>query len=166
MEEKMDWELDKKTSSEQLQQLRVLIDECWAERKEVDAEEEKIKARMEVVTRKESVIKEILEAAGLDSFPGTECVYSLKEEKGIGGPSNDEEWDRFKGWVKEKYPKAYETFFKMHMTSLKSFVSKEYAIAEKKAEEAKARGEEVPKFSIPGIPEPKPFNLLKPKAKK
>lgn len=161
----MDWGLDKKTPKETLEQLRLLIDKCWNERIAVKTETDKLEARLKVVIADEQLIKELLESAGLPSFAGTACVYELKDEINISGPQSDEDWEKFKGWVKEKYPKAYDTFFKMHMGSLKSFVGKELAIAEQKAAEAKERGEEVPKFVIPGIPEPKPFTLLKPKKK-
>lgn len=153
----LDWGLKKEPTKEELKQLRELVDECWQERKEIEAEQEALDARTKAVTKKEAALKEVLEDAGMEIFHGTECIYTIKEEHGERGPESDADWMLFKGWMKEKYPDAYEGFFKMHMTSLKAFVKKERSLAEDKGEEG---------FSIPGIPEPSPYTVIKAKAKK
>lgn len=152
-----DWGLDTQQTTEQLEQLRVLVDECWEEELAIKAEEAKIEQRKQQLSKKQKVVKEVLEDAKLDSFAGTNCVYQLKAEAGIYGPESDEAWLEFKGYIRKNFPPAvYESFFKMHLGSLKSFVKKEFDKLEEKG---------LP-LVIPGIPEPKPYTVIKAKAKK
>lgn len=157
MEEALDWGLDKRQSKEELDKLRALVDECWEESQEIKRAEDELERRRAEVSSKEKTVKEVLEASGLTMFAGTSCVYSLKEEQGIKGPETESDWAEFKAWMLAKYPEAYESFFKMHLGSLKAFVKKEIALEQE-------RGVECP--SIPGIPAPEPFVLLKSKVKK
>lgn len=147
----------KAATKEQLEQLRKLVDECWAEQTAISAAEATLKLRSDALAKKEKVIQEILEAVGMKVISGTNCDYFLKETDGEAGPQSEEDWAAFKGWMKEKYPAAYETFFKMHMGSLKAFVKKERELAAEKGDEA---------FAIPGIPAPAPYTYIKAKAKK
>lgn len=155
--EEMDWGLKKEATKEQLTALRAFVDECWIEQKRISEEEAKIKLAKEALAKREATLKEMLEAAGMKAVSGTDCEYALKEEESEAGPQSEEDWAAFKGWMKAKYPKEYETFFKMHMGSLKAFVKKERAIAKDKGQET---------FTIPGIPAPSKYSYLKGKAKK
>lgn len=155
MTEEMNWNLE--GSGAELDKVRCLADECWAERQRIKDTEAELERSKKEIAVKEAIIKEALEAAGLTAFAASLCIYEMKEEEGVAGPESDEDWVKFKGWMKEKYPEAYEGFFKMHLGSLKAFVKKEMVIARDKGETD---------FSIPGIPAPKPFVLLKPKARK
>lgn len=154
--EEQDWGLDKTKTTEQLTELKGLVDQCWVERCAIDKINAELKLKEKELAKKEAIIKEVLEAVNIESFNGTDCTYSLKEESGERGPLNDEGWAEFKGWMKAKYPDAYESFFKMHLGSLKAFVKKERGLAAEKGEG----------LSIPGIPEPQPFKYVKAKAKK
>lgn len=152
----MDWDLNKEKSIDQLAELKGLVDECWTRRCALEKIEANLKLEEKELAKKEAIIKEVLEAVGVDSFNGTECTYALKEESGERGPLSDEGWVEFKGWMKAKYPETYESFFKMHLGSLKAFVKKERALAAEKGEG----------LSIPGIPDPQPFTIIKARAKK
>lgn len=154
----MDWGLKEKQAAavEQLASLKKLCDECWQEQCDIDAEEAKIAERKRALAGREKLIKDLLEEAGLDTFAASDCVYSIKEEAGIAGPASPEDWEAFKSWMKDRYPDAYEGFFKMHMGSLKAFVKKERDLAIKRGDDP----------HIPGIPDPEPYQKLKAERKK
>ena len=153
----MDWDLGKKTSITELERIRTMVDDLWRKRGEIEDVEEEVKKSKAELAERERELHEILVDAGMTQFEGTYCVYKLREDAGVRGPQSDADWLAFKGWIRERYPEAYESFFKMNLTSLKAFVKKEFEGATKRGEFG---------FVIPGIPNPSPYQYLKPERKK
>jgi hypothetical protein len=148
------WQQDEQQES--LQQIKERVDRCWDLRKVIKNFEAKISEEKKKLTKEETELKVIMEDAGVEVVDGEACTYKLHIDPGYKRPDNPEAEEEFRLWfLEQKGEEAYNRMFKMHASTQKAFIKKEY--------EANSSD---PEFSIPGVPTPSEFSYLKPKEKK
>jgi hypothetical protein len=145
---------EKQMNEATLELCRQLAYTAWAIREDIKEKEKEINQLNEIVSQKERELQGILELANVDEFVATDCRYYLKHELGVRPPQSEDDWLVFKAYMKEKDANAYESFFKMHVTSLKAYVKKEIELAE-------ADGNF--DLRIPGLPPFSPYTYVKPR---
>ncbi len=135
-------------------QMRCRVDECWDLKQRIKQQQALVAGMESQLDQLEAELKMWMEDAGVESADGTDCVYEIKEDPGYKAPQAIDDWIALGKYIKENYgQETYDGMFKIHAQTAKSWIRREY--------EAHPGLD----FSIPGVPEPKPWKYVKGKKK-